>query len=161
MRPTGRIRGLARLLKVDLSSRLQCDLKTLLKWDTIPKGVWMVPARIPSRDHRSGERRVFEIYNAGEFQEGLEPLYRDYDGERLGVERDTERDVHLTFCMTGRITGRFADREWWTSTRTYYRTQVMRAMTQTQAEGRVADVFPPPFCPRRRQSWDVSIHAGN
>ena len=89
-----------------------------------------------------GERRVFEIYNAGEFQEGLEPLYLNYDGERLGVERNTERDVHLMFCMAGRITGRFADREWWTSTRAYYRIprQVMRAMTQTQAEGRVADV---------------------
>ncbi|WP_049569962.1 hypothetical protein [Nonomuraea sp. SBT364] len=151
---------LARLLRVDPGSRLQCDLKTLQERDTIPRGVWMGP-HAPGWTHmfvfgmyafhpairNLGERRVFEIYNAGEFQEGLEPLYLNYDGERLGevtppyeeggdmdladyrpysaglelgMERDTERDVHLMFCMMGRITGRFADRDWWTSTRTYY-----------------------------------------
>ncbi|GAA3572741.1 hypothetical protein GCM10022419_062070 [Nonomuraea rosea] len=95
-----------------------------------------------------GKRRVFEIYFAGEAGEGLEPLYLNYDGEQLGdvtppdeeggdmelndylpytaglalgTERNYKRDMHLMFCMVGRITGRFADQDWWTSTRTFYR----------------------------------------
>ncbi|MEN3539072.1 hypothetical protein AAH991_28440 [Microbispora sp. ZYX-F-249] len=95
-----------------------------------------------------GKRRVFEMYFAGEVGEGLEPLYLNYDGEQLGdvtppdaaggemeipeylpyaaglelgTARDHERDIHLMFCMMGRITGRFADRDWWTATRTFYR----------------------------------------
>ncbi|MEV0232167.1 hypothetical protein [Nonomuraea sp. NPDC050786] len=95
-----------------------------------------------------GKRRVFELYFAGEVGEGLEPLYLNYDGEQLGevtppyeeggdmeladyrpyaaglelgTKRDYRRDAHLMFCMMGRITGRFADRDWWTASRSYYR----------------------------------------
>ncbi|MEV4897072.1 hypothetical protein AB0K48_47780 [Nonomuraea sp. NPDC055795] len=93
-----------------------------------------------------GKRRVFEIQYMGEAGEGLEPLYLNYDGEQLGdvtppfeqggdmilpdyrpyttgLELGGKRmreHVHLFFCMMGRITGRFADRDWWTATRAYY-----------------------------------------
>ncbi|MBE3008053.1 hypothetical protein IL992_02450 [Microbispora sp. NEAU-D428] len=50
------------------------------------------------------------------------PEYLPYAaGLELGTKRDHERDIHLMFCMMGRITGRFADRDWWTATRTFYR----------------------------------------
>jgi len=153
---------LARLLKVDLDSRLECDLVTLARTYEGPpaKGVWM-GQHAPGWTHifavdlysfhpairNLGKRRVFEIYYAGEVGEGLEPLYLNYDGEQLGditpplveggpmdlpdylpyaegLELDNKGmhwDVHLFFCMMGRITGRFADREWWTATRTFYR----------------------------------------
>ncbi|WP_406312585.1 hypothetical protein OHA77_29040 [Streptosporangium sp. NBC_01639] len=153
---------LARLLKVDPGSRLECDLKTLACMDGSPSevGIWM-SAHAPGWTHifafgaysfhpairNLGKRRVFEIYFAGEVGEGLEPLYLNYDGERLGDvtppfeeggdmdladyrpytaglelgRKGMHWDVHLFFCMMGRITGRFADREWWTSTRTFYR----------------------------------------
>ncbi|MDP9869319.1 MULTISPECIES: hypothetical protein [Streptosporangium] len=154
---------LARLLKVDPGSRLECDLETLagMNGGGSEKGVWMGP-HAPGWTHifvsgmysfhpairNLGKRRVFEIYFAAEVGEGLEPLYLNYDGEQLGdvtppdgeggamdltdyqpyavglalgTERKSKRDIHLFFCMMGRITGRFADREWWTSTRTFYR----------------------------------------
>ncbi|MEV5895919.1 hypothetical protein [Nonomuraea fuscirosea] len=95
-----------------------------------------------------GRRRVFQINFWGEVGEGLEPLHLHYDGELIddvmppyeeggymalpdyrpftaGLELDSdtelEQDVHTLWCLVGRITGRFADREWWTSTRTFYR----------------------------------------
>jgi len=95
-----------------------------------------------------GRRRVFQINFWGEVGEGLEPLHLHYDGELIddvmppyeeggymalpdyrpftaGLELDPdtelEQDVHTLWCLVGRITGRFADREWWTSTRTFYR----------------------------------------
>lgn len=152
---------LARLLKVDPASHMECDLRTLMaRWDTIPQGVWMGP-HAPGWTHlfvfgmysfhpalrNLGKRRVFEMYNAGEVGEGLEPLYLNYDGERLGDvtppyeeggdmdlpdyrpcaaglelgrRSGIAREAHLMFCVAGRITGRFADREWWTSPRSYY-----------------------------------------
>ncbi|OPG11397.1 hypothetical protein [Microbispora sp. GKU 823] len=154
---------LARLLKVDPSTRLECDLATMQDVFIGPpeKAIWMGP-HAPGWTHmfafgmysfhpvlrNLGKRRVFEMYFAGEVGEGLEPLYLNYDGEQLGdvtppdaaggemdipeyrpyaaglelgTARDHERDIHLMFCMMGRITGRFADRDWWTATRTFYR----------------------------------------
>ncbi|MFC0862596.1 hypothetical protein ACFHYQ_09845 [Sphaerimonospora cavernae] len=153
---------LARLLRVDPSSRLECDLKTVFEtYEGLPeKAIWMGP-HAPGWTHifvfgtysfhpvihNLGERRVFEMYFAGEVGEGLEPLYLNYDGERIGDvsppfeeggdmdlpdyrpytaglelgRRGLYWDVHLFFCMMGRITGRFTDREWWTATRTFYR----------------------------------------
>lgn len=94
-----------------------------------------------------GKRRAFQIKFWGEVGEGLEPLYLHYDGELLGdvnppyeeggymplpdyrpfteglaldPDGDLEHDVHTLWCVVGRITGRFADREWWTPTRTFY-----------------------------------------
>ncbi|HEX4817917.1 MAG TPA: hypothetical protein VFV66_34680 [Nonomuraea sp.] len=93
-----------------------------------------------------GKRRVFEVHFTGEVGEGLEPLYLNYGGEQLGDvtppfeeggdmdlpgyrpytaglelgRSGLHRNVHLFFCMMGRITGRFADQEWWTATRTFY-----------------------------------------
>ncbi|MEU8041725.1 hypothetical protein [Streptosporangium sp. NPDC049078] len=153
---------LARLLRVDPGSRLECDLKTVFEtYEGLPeKAIWM-GQHAPGWTHtfafgmysyhpairNLGKRRVFEIYFSGEIGEGLEPLYLNYDGEQIGditpplveggpmdlpdylpytagLELDnkgTPWDVHLFFCMMGRITGRFADRAWWTSTRTFYR----------------------------------------
>jgi hypothetical protein len=154
---------LARLLRVDPGTRLQCDLATMRDVFMGPpkKAIWMGP-HAPGWTHifvfgtysfhpairNLGKRRVFEIYFAGEVGEGLEPLYLNYDGEplgdvtppfeeggnmdlsdyrpytvglELGYDSDLERQVHLFFCMVGRITGRFADREWWAATRTFYR----------------------------------------
>jgi hypothetical protein len=95
-----------------------------------------------------GKRRVFQIKFVGEVGEGISPLYMYYDGEpvgdvtppheqggymslpdyrpytrglELGYDSDLEWEVHLMLCMMGRITGRFADRDWWTATRTFYR----------------------------------------
>ncbi|TDD03191.1 hypothetical protein [Nonomuraea diastatica] len=94
-----------------------------------------------------GKRRVFEVQYTGEVGEGLEPLYLNYDGEQLGdvtppfeeggdmvlpdyrpytvgLELEGKRmreHVHLFFCMMGRVTGRFADRDWWTAARAFYR----------------------------------------
>jgi hypothetical protein len=95
-----------------------------------------------------GKRRVFQMRFAGETGEGLEPLYLDYDGESVGEiylpsedggymalpeyrpfttglvsneDATLEQDVHLMWCLVGRITGRFADRDWWTAIRSYYR----------------------------------------
>lgn len=94
-----------------------------------------------------GKRRVFEIQFTGEAGEGLEPLYLNYDGEQLGdvtppfeaggemmlpdyrpytvgLElggKSTHENVHLFFSVMGRVTGRFADREWWTAPRAFYR----------------------------------------
>lgn len=154
---------LARLLRVDLSTRLQCDLATMR--DAFvgqpKKAVWM-GSHAPGWTHvfvfglpfshpaisNLGKRRVFHMRFTGEVGEGLEPLYLDYDGESVGEiylpsedggytalpeyrpftaglisDEDTtlEEDVHLMWCLVGRITGRFADREWWAATRTFYR----------------------------------------
>jgi hypothetical protein len=95
-----------------------------------------------------GKRRVFEIDYTGEVGPGLSPLHLYYDGEVLGdvtppqepgepvdlpeyqpltegLElggHDTyDEDLHSYFCLMGRITGRFTDREWWTAPRTFYR----------------------------------------
>ncbi|GAA3442731.1 hypothetical protein [Planomonospora venezuelensis] len=93
------------------------------------------------------KRRVFEIcYDDDQYD--LDLLYFYYDGERignatppeeegghmhlsdyrvyanglaLGEDRDLRRHLHLMLCMVGRITGRFLDQEWFTSTRTLYR----------------------------------------
>jgi len=42
-------------------------------------------------------------------------------GLKLDIDSELEQDVHTLWCLAGRITGRFADREWWTATRTFYR----------------------------------------
>ncbi|NBE93233.1 hypothetical protein FE391_10590 [Nonomuraea sp. KC401] len=95
-----------------------------------------------------GRRRVFQINFWGEVGEGLEPLHLHHDGELIddvmppyeeggymalpdyrsfttGLELDPdtelEQDVHTLLCLVGRITGRFADREWWTATRAFHR----------------------------------------
>jgi hypothetical protein len=50
------------------------------------------------------------------------PDYRPYaNGLALGADGSLEREAHLMLCMVGRITGRFLDRKWFTSTRTLYR----------------------------------------
>jgi hypothetical protein len=153
----------ARLLKADPGSRMECDLKTVfMTYEGMPeKAIWM-GSHAPGWTHifafgmysfhpairNLGKRRVFEMYFAGEVGEGLEPLYLNYDGEQLGdvtppygeggdmelndylsyaaglalgTKRNYKRDMHLMFCMVGRITGRFTDREWWTANRTFYR----------------------------------------
>ncbi|MFI6294837.1 hypothetical protein ACIBEJ_24825 [Nonomuraea sp. NPDC050790] len=94
-----------------------------------------------------GKRRAFQIKFWGEVGEGLEPLYLHVDGELLGdvnppyevggymslpeyrafteglaldPDGDLEHDVHTLWCVVGRITGRFTDRDWWTASRTFY-----------------------------------------
>ncbi|GIH72391.1 hypothetical protein [Sphaerimonospora thailandensis] len=92
----------------------------------------MVIARCRNALGLNPYRRVFQIYFPGEVGEGLESLYLYYDGEELGdvtpphepggymslpdyrsfaaglepgYDSDLEREVHLMFCMMGRITG--------------------------------------------------------
>ncbi|MEU4409846.1 hypothetical protein AB0F88_35490 [Streptosporangium sp. NPDC023963] len=94
-----------------------------------------------------GKRRVLEVHYNDHLRE-LEPVNLYYDGEQvgdvtppyeeggyidlpdyrpytsgieLGDALDLSRCVHLMLCMVGRITGRFLDREWVTSTRALHR----------------------------------------
>ncbi|GLX94743.1 hypothetical protein [Herbidospora sp. NBRC 101105] len=91
-----------------------------------------------------GKRRVFQVrYDDDRYL--LEGLYLYYDGRQLGyagppdeeghmdlpdylaytdgleLGEDDRRNLHLMLCMAGRVTGRFLDQEWFTSTRTMYR----------------------------------------
>src|SRR5688500_8397436 len=90
---------LARLLRVDLSTRLECDLATMRDVFVGPpkKAIWMV-SHAPGWTHifvfglsvthpaisNLGKRRVFQMRFAGEVGEGLEPLHLKYDGESVG-----------------------------------------------------------------------------
>ncbi|MDP4511100.1 hypothetical protein [Nonomuraea turcica] len=94
-----------------------------------------------------GKRRVFEIFCREELGE-LEPLNLYYDGEQLGdvtppyneggdmdlpeympytpglelgETRNLKRDMHFMVCMVGRISGRFLNREWFASNRSFCR----------------------------------------
>lgn len=50
------------------------------------------------------------------------PEYALYaEGLELELNMSSTQELHLLLCMVGRITGRFLDREWFSSTRTLYR----------------------------------------
>ncbi|WP_219471574.1 hypothetical protein [Nonomuraea rhizosphaerae] len=94
-----------------------------------------------------GPRRVFEIFCCEElgkldpvrlYEDGrqvgdITPPYREGGvmespeylpytrGLALGDTRNLKRDLHLMMCVAGRITGRFLDRDWFTSSRPFYR----------------------------------------
>ncbi|MEU6719618.1 hypothetical protein ABZ897_49870 [Nonomuraea sp. NPDC046802] len=153
---------LAARFRVDLDSRLECDVETLARtYKGRPaKAIW-IGSHAPGWTHlfvfgmtksypaitNLGKRRVFDMQYTGDVGEGLSPLYLIYDGEVLGdanppyeeggymslpdyrpfteglafdPEGDDEHDVHVLWCVIGRITGRFADQEWWTASRTFY-----------------------------------------
>lgn len=47
--------------------------------------------------------------------------YRPFtEGLAFDPDGDDGHDVHTLWCVVGRITGRLADRKWWTRARTCY-----------------------------------------
>ncbi|WP_326626732.1 hypothetical protein OIE67_30085 [Nonomuraea fuscirosea] len=155
---------LARLLRVDPRSRLECGFAEAMTRHMLSMDdqiIWMGP-HAPGWTHvlwlsafhttaeakalGSGGRRLLTVfYNGGLgeldhlylYQDGalvneIDPPYTggasvsvpEYEiyaeGLELDLDMSSTQELHSLLCMAGRITGRFLDREWFSSNRDLY-----------------------------------------